>query len=352
MNVSNANTHPHDQTRSYINILATGALEVAKAICTLGIFFPALPASGCNTTTDLAYESQNRFSQLVSHRVLPGKQYVYGGRGSCSLRGSFSEAQCKVLVDTLKADLTKKRLLQPQVGGYCLSVKKAIEVCALIKPDAYINYGEACRYIDEHVRALPVDSQGINKLLFELYQILARGKVDDSPSKFRDHEMFISTVATREEIDLNAKNLNAREARIYNTFKTLGERTNQVQFRAVDFTEENQVLKKVGFHRPLQHHHIKDEMAIFVKTLLAQIDEERDPIEIASFAHTEIIRICPFPTENEPLARLLMYMILYHLGESTNIRFDSTKTYLKETYKAVHSFDSSLFARYLRRLNT
>lgn len=307
--------------------------------------------------------SQIGFSDFFSRYREPGKQYENDGRGTCSLEGSlFYRGQtCKQAVDSLDQILAVNPQLQTGPEGHCIAFPiiyngEQGEVCSNLNTGSYINHQKALRYVEEkflvHEQPLPADYEQFNTLIHEIYQILTLGTVNYETShtnKFRTEKMFLPSIVSQNELDSKAKaSLNKTEYRIYEALKKLAEQNNLIRFVAPNFEQVEQVLNKVGFVRGVAPPHIEEEMKVFTSILLQQIEEKRDPIEIAAFIQTELMRICPFPTENEVLAGILMRLVLVQQNSNNRVVFQSRKTFLNETYKAIQALDPKLFATYLK----
>ncbi len=117
-----------------------------------------------------------------------------------------------------------------------------------------------------------------------------------------------------------------------------------------NLTEHEVVIwKKAGAYFPPYPEKVDEEMQRFAVKLQLLIEKGEDFIYIASFAHTEIVRISPYHRNNGKLARLVMNSILLrYLGINPIVIPDKVR-YLTIAAKAVRG-EPEAFFKYLKEL--
>ncbi len=80
---------------------------------------------------------------------------------------------------------------------------------------------------------------------------------------------------------------------------------------------------------------INARMALFAQNLQVLLEKRSDYVTIASWAHTELMRILPFEKDNEELARLILIAIIRRYTPYNHVIFVHREEYYELTQKAV-----------------
>lgn len=299
------------------------------------------------------------FETSLSRFPDPGSQRIEGGAAACSFEGSVieTEEQCKKKVDLLVRQLLLRSSHfagNPTPEGYLKSYTnekgKIVEVRAHIDTIAYENYQKTLRFVEEQFLAEKnslADEGQIEQFIIDTQCMLTSGNLSHKVA-YREHEMIVPFQVSMDEMEKKAKALDAKEREIYNSILQSKGNKSFVGRRTDAFEQEKKVLHKLGFFCTTAPSQVKQEIKSFIAILLRLVKVLNDPVDLASFVHTEIVRISPFAYPNDLLARVLMNAIYVRLTGGKPIIFPSKERYLQVTLAAVQQNDYTGFSSYLR----
>lgn len=313
------------------------------------------------------------FPHYTAWFMNPGLQLARNGTTACNIGPCLErKIDCESITTTVLANLEMQNTFDAVEQGTTFRQKGIVGTNQVVNGVArtlhfringrkFSNYEKALHYIEQTIFTCPdaylTQVSDVISVIKTLHAILLRDLPDQeviTPGEFRICEKIISSVTSRNDVLHHAKGrLSSQE---YAQFERSYQQFISSNSLSV-FSDEERTLWSKCFIIPTVPSNIEAELRLFAETFIARlkrdfsqstptpVNRKRASIELASFVHTELIRIHPFLSGNGRLARMLMNTILYYFGGYDPVVIDS-----ESRYKAVvaQSFkDASAFTDYL-----
>lgn len=304
---------------------------------------------------------EHHFPNYTAAFMNNGMQLVFEGSAGCDIHDSVANAtECKGLIGYTWGEVVKqgeeKKFISDEaaaeLGGVAQITigEKTRKLNLGINPKRYENYKKAIHYVDGHFLQEKVlfqhNTSQIREEILSLHKILCRDLPKEkvlNPGSLRSKWAYVHEAGT---FDIVAK---AREVLLLKELKIFQKAYAKVTLNG-DFShltkKELNLFQKLVYVAP-DPKQVPQLLDAFIEKLQVDAAQGMDPLELASFAHTELVRIHPFLDGNGRVARLLMNGILSHAGQGIAI-FPSDNEYTEVVAKAMH--EPALFTQYLRQI--
>lgn len=357
----------YDRIMPVVRKVTSSALFALKVGCVFAVVLAIIlvpftngPNPTCIKENCLTIQDRH-FPNYTAAFMNNGMQLVFEGNAGCDIHDSVAnETECKGLIAVTWEEIVKqgeeKKFFSDEgleeLGGLAQLIldEKTRDLHLGINTKRYDNYKKAIDYVEGHFLQDKVlfqyDKAQIKEEIFSLHTIICHDLPREKtlgPGMLRNKWAFVHEAGSF-DIEEKAQNiLSPKELKIFQ--KAYGKVRLTGAFGALT-KNEMRIYQKLVYVAP-DPKQVPKLLDAFVEKLQAHAAKGMDPIELASFAHTELVRIHPFLDGNGRLARLLMKGILSHAGHGIAI-FSSDKEYTEVVAKAMH--EPALFTQYLRQI--
>ncbi len=299
----------------------------------------------------------------------PGIQLVNIGREACALGSTpdkIDACQKEVLKQLIWLDSEKILDRRETLDSFNeKGVVLTIVIDNIIKkmhfrinPDKHTNYKNALHFIDyatiENPHLLEESPEQTIEFIKEVHMILMDRLESEEPlylGKYRTSFMIIDGIGKPELLLARGKERLSHYDFIL--FKESIVKIQQDVTHLGRLSDVEKIIWNLIAHIPPSPATIEAEMHSFAQQLKTKLcNTPKDPIkilDIASWTHSELARIYPYPDGNGRLARIMMNTIL-RLGGQKPIVFSSDNEYSEATGLGVKSYTT--FTLYLQKMRT
>lgn len=364
-----------------IKKIGSSALTVAKTIGVFGLIvglslFPVLPVIGCsclhNSTHSIAaipppliVFDPPTFPAYTAWFMNPGLQLARNGTTACNIGPCLEpKINCEQITTAVVTDLESRKIFdtieqgttfrQKGIVGTNQKVNNVLRTLHFrINNRRFANYEKALHYVEQTIFTCPeaflTHVEDIISTIKTLHAILTNDLPDQqtiTPGKFRTTEKILSNLAATNDVLTHVKSILSSQD--YELFEPSYHRF--ISSNSVNtFTDSERKLWSKCFIIPTAPTKVKAELTAFAQDLIVRLrrdfsestpvilNRKQASIELASFVHTELIRIHPFLIANGRLARILMNTVLHYFGGYDPVIIDNEGNYKKAVAQSMHT---------------
>lgn len=363
-----------------IKKIGSCATTVAKTIGIFGLvvgisLLPVLPVIAYSTTHNntqftpihqpmLVFNTPT-FPAYTAWFMNPGLQLARNGTTACNIGPCLEQkSSCESITTVVLTDLEMRNIFdtidqtstfrQKGIVGTNQKINNVIRTLHFrINGIRFANYEKALHYIEKTIFTCPeaflAQTKDIISIVKTLHEILTKDLPDEhliTPGHFRKIEKILSNLASQNDVLAHARRILSEQEyplfeKSYNNFIA----SNSIGV----FSDYERVLWSKCFIVPTAPNKIETELTAFCNTLIARLQHDfsestpivlnrkQASIELASFVHTELIRIHPFLIANGRLARIFMNTILVYFGGYDPVIIDNENDYKKAVAQSLNT---------------
>lgn len=287
----------------------------------------------------------------------PGLQLARNGTTACNIGPCLEpKVDCDSITTTVLINLETRKIFDTIEQGTTFRQKGIVGTNQVVNGVSrtlhfringrkFSNYERALHYVERTIFIQPeaflTQSKDVISTIKTLHAILTRDLPDQdliTPGVLRKIEKILTNITLQSDVLIHAKRtLSDQEYSLFEQSYTQFIASNSVG----TFSEQERQIWSKCFIIPTAPNKIETELAVFAKALIARLERDfsettpivrnrkQASIELASFVHTELIRIHPFLLANGRLARILMNAMLYYFGGYDPVVIDNESDYKK-----------------------
>lgn len=339
--------------------IGAGKVTFVAAIILGVIFLPTALAASSHCQGDQCRQI-TPYSPYAARFMNNGMQLVMNGTVACKIEMPLdTEASCaKAATFSYNYAKTNGMLAKHMTPitfrekGFSLTMGSPNHVEQLksfhvgLNSEKLANYKTALKHIEKTILEKSVPFQEspseVVSQIKEIHRLISQNLPDEklfTPGRFRTQWNIIDSTE-------NPDNLSERAAKVLSPEEYQKFELTRALFPVFPtFTREERAIWNKVVYVPPGPEHIERKMTLFATRLKTRIVKEQDTVALASWAHTEIAHISPFPDGNGRLARALMNAIFAYRHEDSVI-FDDDERYCKAVDESLRRPEA--FTEYLR----